>query len=172
MEFWEYGFMIYLSPDERTRMYFVYQLPVLWWGDAIIGIIWTESLQEGFSGMELVWRDHRYFVLNIHRWIAKVTSSNMCITWRKQRIPVWRCSVLRQSVLVEVKLQVQALMPKGAGLGFVVTKMLVYHVLNYAIKRRVRLNEVSCWCFVLAEHKPYMLRSTIHIMHRIDHALV
>ena len=35
-------------------------------------------------------------------------------------------------------------MPKGAGLGFVVNKMLVYCVLNYAIKRRVRLNEVSC----------------------------
>ena len=50
------------------------------------------------------------------------------------------------SMLVEVsRLHILALMPKGAGLRFFVNmQMLVYHVLNYAIKRRVRLNEVSC----------------------------
>ena len=35
-------------------------------------------------------------------------------------------------------------MPKGAGLRFVDNKVLVYHVLNNAVKCRVRLNEVSC----------------------------
>ena len=50
--------------------------------------------------------------------------------------------------------------------------MLVYHVLNYAIKRRVRLNEVIVDVSVLAEDKPYILRGTIHIMHRISHAFV
>ena len=34
-------------------------------------------------------------------------------------------------------------MPKGVGLRFVDNKVLVYHALNYAVKRRVRLNEVS-----------------------------
>ena len=35
-------------------------------------------------------------------------------------------------------------MPKGAGLRFVDNKVLVYHVLNYVVKRHVCLNEVSC----------------------------
>ena len=35
-------------------------------------------------------------------------------------------------------------MPKGAGLRFVDNKVLVYHMLNYAVKRRVRFNELSC----------------------------
>ena len=35
-------------------------------------------------------------------------------------------------------------MPKGTGLKFVDNKVLVYHVLNYAVKRRMRLNELSC----------------------------
>ena len=35
-------------------------------------------------------------------------------------------------------------MPKGAGLRFVDNKELVYHVLNYAVKCCVHLNEVSC----------------------------
>ena len=48
------------------------------------------------------------------------------------------------SVLVEVKLKVHALMPKGAELGFVVNKMLVYHLSNHAIKCHVHLNEVHC----------------------------
>ena len=63
--------------------------------------------------MKLVWRGHRYFVLNIHRWKAKATLSNMYRMAQAEHSILYQVGPLSTSVL---QLHIQVLMPEGAGL--------------------------------------------------------
>ena len=68
--------------------------------------------------MKMVWQDHRYnFVLNIHKWKAKVTSSNMYWVAQAENFIFYiSLKLLSTSVLW---LHIQVLIPEGAGLEFV-----------------------------------------------------